>query len=506
MKSLAPTRSSRLRLGAALGLAAAMLVSPTAPSQAATTAPVLFDLKTLAPFVHPSEHPGVTRTTYSRTGADPLVINAVVIDPAQASDDQLMLKGAIGIWSRAVPLGGTTGMATSETVKSLLEGTTSTAGRRPYFGVNAGYFDGHSVDPATGRKEGDINGVSVQNGKLVSEAVRGKGGRPHGTVLVLDAGRPYITDLSTDLKIGWYDKDGKLTQRELDGINRLPGRASHCERPEEGEIQRGGICADDSEIIAFTPEWGGPTPTNGWYANDAKDKAPASNLQVSTDPGIEVVIDENGKLKECYDAFIPTARAAVTPCKERPAGRGGQTVAPGTQVLQGIGEGARWLRERLTNASTSFDLTQTVKDERYGDVLKLNQSMFVAPGGERLVENGDFPAELTPATEGCPGTGTDCRPRTAAGVDAEGRLILVTVDGDVPTHSVGMRRRHLAELMKQLGAVEALNMDGGGSTTLVWEGNVANRPSDEGGTQERAVGDALFAGVGAYPMSINPTP
>src|SRR5919109_521873 len=69
-------------------------------------------------------------------------------------------------------------------------------------------------------------------------------------------------------------------------------------------------------------------------------------------------------------------------------------------------------------------------------------------------------------------------PRTAIGVDDAGRVLLVVVDGRRRT-SVGMDLVQLANLMRRLGAVSALNLDGGGSSTMVVRGKVKNRPSDE---------------------------
>jgi hypothetical protein len=87
-------------------------------------------------------------------------------------------------------------------------------------------------------------------------------------------------------------------------------------------------------------------------------------------------------------------------------------------------------------------------------------------------------------------------PRTAVGLaDGGRRLFLVTVDGRQPGFSVGISLRDLAELMRELGATDALNLDGGGSTTLVVADSmggtlrIANRPSDA--TGPRAVGNAL---------------
>jgi Tol biopolymer transport system component len=68
-------------------------------------------------------------------------------------------------------------------------------------------------------------------------------------------------------------------------------------------------------------------------------------------------------------------------------------------------------------------------------------------------------------------------PRTVIGVDADGRVLLVVVDGRRRA-SVGLNLVQLAKLMRRLGAVSALNLDGGGSSTMVVRGKVVNRPSD----------------------------
>src|SRR5690606_34819096 len=88
-----------------------------------------------------------------------------------------------------------------------------------------------------------------------------------------------------------------------------------------------------------------------------------------------------------------------------------------------------------------------------------------------------------------PSFGERRHPRTAVGVTAEGRLLWVTVDGRQAPYSDGMSLEELASLMARLGARDAVNLDGGGSTTMVVRGAVVNRPSDAAG--ERAVGNAL---------------
>jgi hypothetical protein len=67
---------------------------------------------------------------------------------------------------------------------------------------------------------------------------------------------------------------------------------------------------------------------------------------------------------------------------------------------------------------------------------------------------------------------TNLHPRTAVAVDAEGRALwLIVVDGRQPDYSEGVTLDELAEIVLELGAETALNLDGGGSTTLVAEGH-----------------------------------
>lgn len=115
-------------------------------------------------------------------------------------------------------------------------------------------------------------------------------------------------------------------------------------------------------------------------------------------------------------------------------------------------------------------------------------------GRPRLLQDSAIVKEVD--TEGQPGFATSRHPRTAVGISSNGkRLLLVVVDGRQAGYSDGMTLRELAHLMLDLGARDALNLDGGGSTTMV-VGNrkthslqIVNRPSDA--TGERPVGDAL---------------
>jgi hypothetical protein len=81
-------------------------------------------------------------------------------------------------------------------------------------------------------------------------------------------------------------------------------------------------------------------------------------------------------------------------------------------------------------------------------------------------------------------------PRAAIGVDRRGRVFIVAVDGRQPPYSDGMTLQEFSHFLTAYGITDALNLDGGGSTTLVTAGRIANRPSDSNG--ERAVSNALL--------------
>ena len=81
-------------------------------------------------------------------------------------------------------------------------------------------------------------------------------------------------------------------------------------------------------------------------------------------------------------------------------------------------------------------------------------------------------------------------PRTAVAKLKDGKFLMITVDGRQPGVSVGMNLQELAEYLLSLGAVDAMNLDGGGSTTMFLDGKVVNTPSDKEG--ERRIGDAIL--------------
>ena len=93
---------------------------------------------------------------------------------------------------------------------------------------------------------------------------------------------------------------------------------------------------------------------------------------------------------------------------------------------------------------------------------------------------------------------TTSHPRTAIGVTDDNRLLFVTVDGRFPGLAVGMSSAVLARYMKTLGAKAALNLDGGGSTTMWIQGKGVVNHTSQGGTSswdnpvERSVGSIIY--------------
>ncbi len=113
-------------------------------------------------------------------------------------------------------------------------------------------------------------------------------------------------------------------------------------------------------------------------------------------------------------------------------------------------------------------------------------------GVPRLLVNGVADPIAYAEEEGIrPNFVTDKHPRTAVGIKEDGKtVVLAVVDGRQTGRSSGINLMDLAEQMKDLGCVEAINLDGGGSSTMVVNDELVNFPSDFGGP--RAVGNGLI--------------
>lgn len=101
----------------------------------------------------------------------------------------------------------------------------------------------------------------------------------------------------------------------------------------------------------------------------------------------------------------------------------------------------------------------------------------IISGGPYLVKNGEVFVDMTAQKLGAIG---GRNPRSAIGYTADNNLILVAVDGREGS-SIGMTLMELANFMKSIGCVGAINLDGGGSTVMYINGQIVNKPQVKGG-------------------------
>jgi hypothetical protein len=324
-----------------------------------------------------------------------------------------------------------------ETTSALAQARGATAA------VNAGFF---VLDPAAGAP-GDPAGLGVYNGQLVSEATNG---RPVFT----------FTDDGRHAGVSRYRWTGEVRTGHhalrLDGVDRVPGLIRNCggtrdDLPTSLPLHDT-TCTDADEVVAFTPRYGASTPAG---------------------PGVEAVLDRHGR---------------VTGLREP---RGG-ALADGQTSVQATGTQAAALRA-LATPGEKLTVRGTLTDE-HGHAVPTPQ--MAVNGGPELVRHGR--PHATPRADGMVRPGDPSfyygwaakrNPRTIAGVDAHGRILLATVDGRA-VDSLGLSIAESAAVADALGMVEAVNLDGGGSTTMVLHGTVINHPSDA--TGERPVGDAIL--------------
>jgi len=370
----------------------------------------------------------------------PWSVNVLVVDP-DTFQGHLTAELATGI----VP--------GREAVSALVRRTGAVAG------INGGFFVLGGRDrpgPWVAGTDGDPAGLSVVRGELISEAV---GERPALVVPDGSGAGAAVLRLRTRLSVR---ADGEA--REITGLNRQSGLVVNCGGAgDPAPLTRPAhdyTCGNPDELVLVGSPFGATAPEGA---------------------GHQVAVDGDGRVASVRDS------------------RGGPVPVDGF-LLQGTGNAATWLRDRAA-VGALLDVREEVVDVETGRVLPMSAETSVINGGPLLLRNGAL--ALDPVRDGWSPrdiAGSDRamfynewylrrNARTAAGVTADGRLILMTADGDRPGHSVGLTIGETAEVMRDLGAVDAVNLDGGGSTTMFVEQRLRSRPSDAAG--ERPVGDAL---------------
>ncbi|GGU84742.1 hypothetical protein GCM10010211_58420 [Streptomyces albospinus] len=310
-------------------------------------------------------------------------------------------------------------------------------------GINGGFFVTADADGVPGTQ----SGLGAYSGRLESLSAGAR-----AALILQDGGRHNrVANVSTTVTA----RSGRATY-QVQGVDRVPGTVRDCGRPGASPSNlpwQDVTCHESDDLVLFTPEFGAALPTG---------------------TGTQAVIGAAGQV------------ISVGP-------RGGSIPAHGT-VLQGIGTAGDWL---TTHAKPGhpIGITKDVRDTT-GRRIALGPHDSIVSAAPTLVKGGRI--SIDAATEGVVDPADLSfgyawanvrQPRTMAGIDARGRLLLVTVDGRQKGGSEGFTLAEGAAFMRSLGAVQALNLDGGGSTAMAVNGRLVNNPSDA--TGERAVGDTI---------------
>jgi hypothetical protein len=258
----------------------------------------------------------------------------------------------------------------------------------------------------------------------------------------------------------------------------------------EPQLSRASLVIDEkgrASVGAFT--WSGSVEGRPLHALNRK-PGKGNELLLFTPKFFERTL----KTPERFEAVLSGAPSPLRPGskfvgKVESVSEGGETpLSPGTVVLSAGGESASWLREKAT-PGTELTVDLAVAPVA-GDSIDVAQIRHAVTGAGRLLKGGR-PALSLPAEKLQPSFSTTRHPRTAAGVAEDGSVLLVTVDGRQTGLSRGMSLAELTALLQRLRAVDAVNLDGGGSTALAIHGGIVNSPSD---AAERPVADMLVVG------------
>jgi Phosphodiester glycosidase len=201
--------------------------------------------------------------------------------------------------------------------------------------------------------------------------------------------------------------------------------------------------------------------------------------------GTEVVVDLEHALRP--------RDVQVVPVRQVRRGEGNTQLDPGKAVLSVRGPNFDWVRQLHEGQRLRIE-TKVVRgaENRCGGMAEANGwgDIQEAMGGNHFTARNGRVASLA----GLGGKDLQRHPRTNVGVTRDGRVLMVTVDGRQPGYSIGVSLADAGRLMLSLGAVDAFNLDGGGSTVMAARSpltgvfRVANRPSDG---RERRLTQAL---------------
>jgi hypothetical protein len=212
---------------------------------------------------------------------------------------------------------------------------------------------------------------------------------------------------------------------------------------------------------------------------------PASGRATSKQPAVHLVLLMNDKLpasgvvKATIDEILTETTSVVVPEGKAVLTLGGTSSSSFLTLPRGT---AIEIRTQLTG----FDAEKATCAVGGGPMLLRNNQIVAKTGSE------GFKTDIVDGRH----------PRSAIGRTAEGDIWLVAVEGRQGKVSRGMTLTELAQTMLRLGCVDAMNLDGGGSTTLAVNGIAVNRPSD--GAQRPVSNALLLFGESRFQVTTDP--
>lgn len=280
---------------------------------------------------------------------------------------------------------------------------------------------------------GDAVGVLQIDGKLLSENVNSR------VALGIVNG-----EKKTEVAFGHLDSKLMLflgidTSYEISGINRQP---------------------KSGETIIFTPDFGPTTRTD------------------------ESVTE--------FIVQLPNKGSKKGNVIETRKNKGNSTIPANGFVISASGEKAVDIESFISKYLnlTSWSTQHISSHPQFREFISKAEDIIA--GVPQLIKNGKI--DITWEQEKSSKAFVETRhPRTAVAKLKDGKFLMITVDGRQPGVSVGMNLYELADYLLSLGAVDAMNLDGGGSTTMFLDGKVVSKPSDKEG--ERKVSDAILVSL-----------
>jgi exopolysaccharide biosynthesis protein len=252
--------------------------------------------------------------------------------------------------------------------------------------------------------------------------------------------------------------------------------------PDRGRMAVGLVRSDSGTRLIFGHvDWEGVVDVGGKKrALEGLNRARGANEVILFTPGFHrtTLTDPSGT-----EVVVRSGR--VSQIRE---GAGSTPIPADGSVISATGAARQWASTELRRGR-KVGLSLRLKPVDPSPTNPWLKAEDILAAGPRLVAAGRV--DVTDARERMlPTFASDLHPRTAIASLADGRALLLVVDGRQPTISVGMSLDQLARLLLEFGAVEAMNLDGGGSTVMVVQGKVVSHPSDP--TGERPVSDAII--------------